>query len=97
VDKATGKWRVVNTYEYLTPAQEKMMATQPDMILQFSKFLKKEFAAKGYQQPAVYAEVYATLNGSGSRLLIDPKVDLAAQSYDFKNRKWILPFEKNNL
>ena len=97
VDKSTGEWRIVNAYEYLTPAQEKMMATQPDMILQFSRFLKKEFTNMGYQDPAVYAEVYATLNGSGSRLLIDPKVDLAAQSYDLKTRKWVLPFEKDNL
>ena len=69
------------------------MATQPDMILQFSKFLQKEFEKKGYQQ----AEVYATLNGSGSRLLIDPEVNLAAQSYSIGHKPWILSFENKRL
>jgi hypothetical protein len=73
------------------------MATQPDMILQFSKFLQKEFEKKGYQQAEVYAKVYATLNGSGSRLLIDPEVNLAAQSYSIGHKPWILSFENKRL
>jgi len=97
VDKTTGEWRVVNSYEYLTPAQEKMMATQPDMIWQFSKFLQKEFEKKGYDHVEVYAEVYATLNGSGSKLLVDPSVNLAAQSYGIGHKSWILPFENKRL
>ncbi len=96
-DKVTGQYQIVSPYEYLTPAQEKMMATQPDMILQFSKFLQKEFEKKGYQQAEVYAKVYATLNGSGSRLLIDPEVNLAAQSYSIGHKPWILSFENKRL
>ena len=75
-DGRTGREGEVVNREFLNAHQEKQMAMQPDMILQFARFLEKHYAAKGVQQPAVRAEVYVTLNARPSRLLFDPQVDL---------------------
>lgn len=92
-EKDGSKIEVVNNSDYLTPMQEKQMSTQPDMILQFAKHLAWVYEKQGWKKPEVYAESYATLNGKGSRLLIDPKVNLAAQHDGFSNKNWILPFD----
>ena len=79
------------------------MMTQPDMILQFAKMLKKEFDGKTFsnsqqsitlRDPAVHAEVYVTLNGRPSQLFIDKKHDLTVLPYNLKHRDWLEPFEK---
>jgi len=89
-DKKTGRSSEVDNKEYLTYMQEKMLATQPDMMVDYAKFLKKEFANKGYLDPIVTAQSYVTINGSGSREFIDPTVDLSAQSNSiFKNKTWV--------
>jgi hypothetical protein len=79
---------------YLTPNQEKMMATQPDMILQYAHFLKEKYKEQGIKDPEIRTECYVTLNGSGSRLFIDPATDLGKEYDSFKSKKWILPFKK---
>lgn len=88
-DAATGNGVEVRNNQYLTQQQEKQMSTQPDMILQFAQHLKAVYG-KQMQQPEVYAEAYVTVNGRSSRLLIDPKVNLAAQQEGFANKTWIL-------
>lgn len=88
-DAATGKAVEVNTADYLTMQQQKQMSTQPDMILQFAHHLKQVYGMQ-MKQPEVYAEAYVTVNGRSSRLLIDPKVNLAEQQDGFTAKKWIL-------
>ncbi|MGI9160708.1 MAG: HTTM domain-containing protein, partial [Saprospiraceae bacterium] len=75
-DDRTGREGEVVNRDFLNAHQEKQMAMQPDMILQFARFLEKYYAAKGVQQPAVRAEVYVTLNARPSRLLFDPQMNL---------------------
>ena len=70
-----------------------MMATQPDMILEFANYIEADLKSKGWSNPEVYSEVYVTLNGSGSRPFIDTKVNLASIEDSWKNKTWILPFE----
>ncbi len=79
----------------LTANQEKMMSTQPDMILQYAHFLKNKYQALGIKYPEIRVECYVTLNGSGSRLFIDKTVDLTKEEENFKPKEWILPFEEN--
>ena len=93
-DPATGRSGEIQNCDYLTANQEKMMATQPDMILQFAHFLEKEYQKQGIEDPEIYAEVYVTLNGSGSRPFIDPEVDLTKEKEGFHRKTWILPFEQ---
>jgi hypothetical protein len=85
------KAEVVNA-QYLTTLQENMMATQPDMILQYAHFLAGEYRQKGIENPIVTAESYVTLNGSGSRLYIDSTVNLATERETLGHKRWILPF-----
>jgi len=91
-DPKTGKRGEVNNCQFLTPTQEKMMATQPDLILQYAHMIKQEVESRGLKDPIINAEVYVTLNGSRSKLFIDPKVNLAALEDDFKHKDWILDF-----
>ncbi|GAA4385038.1 HTTM domain-containing protein [Hymenobacter koreensis] len=93
VDSATGRARIVNNYEHLSVLQEKMMATQPDMMVQFAHYLRDYYARQGVQSPQVYADAYVSLNGRLGKTFIDPTVDLAQQSDDLRPKPWILPFD----
>ncbi|SEJ72874.1 Vitamin K-dependent gamma-carboxylase [Dyadobacter sp. SG02] len=89
---ATGKHRVVNNNDFLTRLQEKMMSTQPDMILQYAHMLRDHYAARGFTQPQVYVDSYVALNGRTGKPLVAPDVDLAQQSDSFRHKSWITPF-----
>jgi hypothetical protein len=92
-DPRTGrKGEVINT-QFLTPLQERMMQTQPDMILQYAHYLHDIYDAKGIKDAVVTVESYVTLNGGGSRLYIDSTIDLARQHESFLPKKWILPYQ----
>ena len=82
----------VNNRDYLSIQQEKMMSTQPDMILQFAHHLADIYKKKGYENPIVKGKSLVTLNGVSSQPLIDPTVNLAAQPVNWKNKSWVLPF-----
>jgi hypothetical protein len=88
-DSQTGREGIVDNREFLNPHQEKQMAMQPDMILQFAHFLGNHYAKKGLHEPEVRAEVYVTLNARPSQLLVDPNIDLMKESDSFKAKKWI--------
>ena len=96
VKDKTGNYAAVNNREFLTPLQEKMMATQPDMILQYAHILRDHYAALGWQSPEVYVDSYVALNGRLGKPLIDPLIDLARQKDSFYHKTWILPF-KNEI
>ena len=95
IDPITGKQELVNNYDYLTPVQEKMMSTQPDMILQFAHFLKNKYQEKGFVEPKITVESYVTLNGRPSQLFIDPQLDLTKIKGGLEKKSWILPLEGN--
>jgi uncharacterized membrane protein YphA (DoxX/SURF4 family) len=92
-DGENGKEGVVINSEFLNPHQEKQMAMQPDMILQYAHFLADHYRKEGIADPHVRAEVYVTLNARPSKLLIDPQVNLAAIKDSFAPKKWILHYE----
>ncbi len=87
----TGKQIHVNNSDFLTPLQEKMMSTQPDMILQYAHLLRDYYSELGFINPQVYTECYVALNGRLSKLLIDPATDLAKEKDSFAAKEWILP------
>lgn len=88
-----GKFALVDNADFLTPLQEKMMSTQPDMILQFAHMLRDHYKTNGWMSPQVYAESYVTLNGRLSRPFVDSSADLAQVKESFAPKTWILPFE----
>jgi hypothetical protein len=93
-DSLTGREGIVDNREFLNPHQEKQMAMQPDMILQFAHFLGEYYAKQGVNSPQVRAEVYVTLNARPSELLVDPSIDLMKETDSFSAKTWILPHPK---
>jgi hypothetical protein len=83
----------INNSDFLTAQQEKMMATQPDLILQYARIIEEEAINRGWKDPKVTAEVYVSLNGLRSKPFIDPTVDLTELEDSFSHKTWILPFE----
>ncbi len=93
-DGEHGRKFQVNNAEFLTSYQERMVETQPDMILQYAHILKKQYQAKGFADPQVTVESYVSLNGTGSQLYIDSSVNLADEKESwFAPKKWILPYK----
>lgn len=91
-DPKTGRKGEIDNSDYLTKNQEKMMATQPDMILQFAHFLEQEYKKMGIEDPVIKVESYVTLNGSGSRSFLNKEIDLTKEKESFSSKKWILPY-----
>lgn len=95
--------KLINNTQYLTPQQEKMMSTQPDMILQYAHFLRDEYSNRTFiekngkkiklEVPKVTAEVYVSLFNKGSRLFIDPEVNLSQIERGFSAKNWIKKYE----
>ncbi|MCB0129740.1 MAG: HTTM domain-containing protein, partial [Caldilineaceae bacterium] len=77
--------------DYLTDAQARQMAYQPDMILEFAHYLQTDLRNQGIPDAAVRAEAYVSLNGRPSQLLIDPTVDLTKETNSIWPKPWILP------
>lgn len=90
VDKQSRTRREVRLRAHLTPQQEKAMATQPDLILQFARWLRDHERSEG-RDVEVHADVWVTLNGRRAARLVDPAVDLGAQEDGFRGKPWILP------
>lgn len=93
VKDAEGKHAVVDNSAFLTPLQEKMMSTQPDMILQYAHILRDHYAAAGYRSPEVYVDSYVALNGRLGRPLINAFTNLSKEKESFNHKPWILPFD----
>ncbi len=94
-DKSTGKEIEISNRDHLTPMQEKMMSTQPDMMVQYARFLKDYYKKQGFNNIEIVAEAYVTLNGRASRLMIDKHTDLSADTNDHQTN-WILPLTPDN-
>lgn len=89
-DSRTNRTGEVFNSDFLNPHQEKQMAMQPDMILQYAHFLGRHYEAAGIYKPQVRAQVWVTLNAKPSRLLIDSAVDLMRVKDGWGNKEWIL-------
>ena len=91
IDPKTGQKGEVDNNQFLTLTQEKMMASQPDFILQYAQIIKEVVKSRGLEDPIINAEVYITLNGSRSKLLFDPSLNLLDIEDGFKNKNWLYP------
>jgi hypothetical protein len=92
-DSKTGREGEVFNTEFLNPHQEKQMAMQPDMILQYAHFLGNHYEAKGIYKPRVRAEVYVTLNARPSQLYIDSTVNLMTIKDGWRHKWWVKEYK----
>lgn len=88
VENQTGQREEVDLKKYLTPNQQKMLSTQPDLILQFADFIADQYE----EEVGVYAEVYVSLNGRRSRIFIDPNRELSTIEDTWAPRDYVMPF-----
>lgn len=92
VKDSKGRHIVVDNTAFLTPLQEKMMSTQPDMILQYAHVLRDHYSSQGFQNPRVYVDSYVGLNGRLGKPMINPRTDLSKQTESLSHKSWILTF-----
>ncbi len=83
----------VDNRDFLSSFQEKQMAMQPDMILEYAHYLGDHFSEQGHQHVEVYVDSYASLNGRINQPFIDPNVDLYQEQESFFSKDWILKFK----
>lgn len=90
VNQQNGREGLVDNSEHLLPHQDKQMAFQPDLLVQYAHWLRHHYAAKGIEVEKIRAEVYVTLNGKPSRLYFDPQLNLLAINA-YGPRDWLNP------
>jgi len=96
IDKKTGLEQSFNYRKTLSRKQQRVVATKPDVIWQFCQRIKEDFAKEG-KEVAIYVNCKIKVNDSDFHTLIDPKVDMAAASWDyFWHNEWILPSPLHN-
>ncbi len=91
-DGENGREGAVINRQFLSDHQEKQMAMQPDLILQFAHFLENHFMINGMIDPVVRAEAWVTLNGRPAQLIVDPERDLTKLRDTWQHKDWILPY-----
>jgi hypothetical protein len=92
VQDKLGKKVVVNNNDFLTSLQEKMMSTQPDMLLQYAHILRDYYSQQAFVSPEVYVDSYVALNGRLGKPLVSMETNLAAIKESFVPKTWITPF-----
>ncbi|MEM9051668.1 MAG: HTTM domain-containing protein, partial [Bacteroidota bacterium] len=94
-DGEEGREGSVINNQFLNAHQEKQMAMQPDMILQYAHLLEEHYKEKGMDDPQIRAEVWVTLNSRPASLLIDPSLDLTEIEDSWEHKDWIMPYPNN--
>lgn len=83
--------RFVSASPYLTDAQEREFATQPDLILRLAHHVRDDLEARGLEDVEVRADAMVSLNGRRMARLIDPEIDLGSVHDSVLPAAWILP------
>ena len=78
---------------YLTPFQQQQLRSQPDMMIQFGRFLGDQFKyEKGYN-PEVYVKSRISLNARRSKQFTDDNYDIYGNKHPMRDG-WIIPFKE---
>lgn len=94
VNKTSGLSNIVKLEEYLSKKQKSRIMGYPDFIWQFAQHLKKEYAENDETISVFLVNSKVSINGKPYRAFIDPKVDLANETWNhFEHHEWILPSE----
>ena len=91
VDKSSGRVYRIDLKDHLTPKQAGRVAAYPDFAWQFAQYLKAHYTKKG-ADVQVFVNSRVRINQGEFHPFIDPKVDLAAETWKhFSHNEWILP------
>jgi hypothetical protein len=91
-DPATGTGYEIRADSLLSADQFEEMSGRPHMIHQFARYLQGELERQGKGHYQIRVAAFGRVNYGEIGLMIDPSVDLSAQSYsDFRHQPWIRP------
>lgn len=82
-----------NAEALLTQRQQRYLSQDPELIRQFAHFVADGLRAKGYQNFEIRAITRFSLNERPAQALVDPEVDLTAQSESVWPKRWIVPLQ----
>jgi hypothetical protein len=88
-EPATGREWIETADDLYTPAQWRVMATEPDLIRQAAHAIAARQRAQG-RHVEVRADAFVALNGRPAARLVRPDVDLAREPWRV-HQPWILP------
>lgn len=91
-DPHTNTQREVDQHEYLTPFQMQQMKSQPDMLLQFSKYIGDQFVQQNGYAPEIYIKSRLSLNGRRSQPFTNDTVNVYALDDTMQNN-FIIPLK----
>jgi len=95
MNKSNGKLIKIDLEDFLSPKQIRLANKKPDIIWQFSQYLKQHYKEQG-QDISVFVNCKISVNGKPFKLLINPDVDLANVDWNaFKHSDWILPSKQD--
>jgi vitamin K-dependent gamma-carboxylase len=87
-DKTNGTVKKMDPNHYLTKRQFQSMVGDPDLILQFAHFIKKQHHKRG-QEVEVYASSLVSLNGKEQRELLKQGIDLSTIKRSLEHYAWV--------
>lgn len=80
-DPATGQRWLVEPHRHLPGWQRRKMETRPELLRQYAHHLAEQARHEGVAEPQVYVWACVAPNARPPALLVDPMVDLGAQSW----------------
>ena len=90
-DPATGRTWTTGPELVLTDWQAEHADTRPDLIHATALLVAEHYRQEGLPGVEVRADAWVAMNGRPVHRIIDPAVDLAAQSRTPAPDRWILP------
>lgn len=85
----------VDLTKYLTFKQMSKMAVSPDMMWQFARYVKYDYAKNGVKDVKVFVDAKVSVNGSEYYQFTNPNYNLAYTTWSyFGHQKWIQPTPK---
>lgn len=94
-DLRTGKSERIDVRNYLGKHQQYSFYKRPDMIWQFTQYLKSEYEKDGKDSIAIYVSTKISLNGRPKQPIVNPNFDFTTYPKweRFKHKEWITELE----
>ncbi|MBS1955702.1 MAG: HTTM domain-containing protein [Cyanobacteria bacterium SZAS-4] len=94
VDPRNGAVGLVHPQYTLSGKQMSDLLIVPHLMLHYAHFVADDFEQQAGVRPKVFVKAKVSLNGRPAQYIVDPKVDLAAESDSFLPAKWIMPLQQ---
>lgn len=89
-DPRTGETMTLDLRPYLTDRQVIKLGKDADMVHQLALYLAEKLREDGYPDREIRVLDLVSLNGRKPQLLVDPRVDLAAQPRTWRWPSWLM-------